>query len=239
MQAARAKTEFLGKMSHELRSPLNAIIGFSELSAQESFGPLSEHYLSYFTDIRSAAQHLLSIINNILDAVSIESSSIAVNPVPLRTAMVIDEARSLVALRAQQQGIKFEPLAVPQHLMLFADPVRTRQIFVNLLNNAVKFTPEGGRVGVETRRTEADALDITVWDTGVGIASDQQDLIFESFHHVGADPLTVPQESTGLGLTVSRQLARMMDGDIFVESTPGKGSRFTGRLPLAAESLAE
>jgi PAS domain S-box-containing protein len=235
--AARAKTEFLGKMSHELRTPLNAVIGFSEMAVQQVFGPLNDRYLGYFRDIRGAAYHLLNIINDILDAVSVESERVHVDLKPVGLAALIEEAKALVAVRAEQEGIDLTAVRAEPHWSLHADPVRTRQILVNLLNNAVKFTPRGGRIGIEVRDADKGAVAITVWDTGIGIPPDQHERIFESFHQVGSDLLTAPREGTGLGLSVSRQLARLMHGDVTVDSTPGQGSRFTVTLPRARPAV--
>ena len=233
--ASVAKTEFLGKMSHELRTPLNAIIGFAEMSMGEVFGPLGGRYLGYFKDIRGAAQHLLQIINDILDAVNVEASKVRVQLQPVRVATIVSEARSIVAGRAETGGIDIDAVTETEEWVVLADPGRVRQIFVNLLSNAVKFTEPGGSVGVDTRPTDSGMLDITVWDTGIGIPTDQHDKIFESFHQVAADVMTQPREGTGLGLAISHQLAHLMSGDIFIDSTPGRGSRFTVRLPLARE----
>jgi PAS domain S-box-containing protein len=233
-EAARAKTDFLGKMSHELRTPLNAVIGFSEIAAQQAFGPLNDHYLSYFRDIRNAAYHLLTIINDILDAVSLEARSVHLSIEPLALADVVAEAKSLVSVRAQQDGIDLSAVAADPRWRVMADAGRLRQILVNLLNNAVKFTDRGGRIGIELRDAPNDVVAITVWDTGHGIPADQHERIFESFHQVGSDLMTAPREGTGLGLSVSRQLAHLMGGDIAVASAPGQGSRFTVTLPKAA-----
>jgi PAS domain S-box-containing protein len=230
--AARAKTEFLGKMSHELRTPLNAIIGFSEMSIQQVFGALSERYLGYFRDIRGAAHHLLNIIDDILDAVHIEANRVSIVSEPVRVAQIIAEARSIVAVRAERANIDFGAVTFNGDWTVMADSGRLRQILVNLLNNAVKYTKQGGKVGVAVERGTEGWLDIMVWDTGIGIARDQQALIFESFHQVGSNLMTGPREGVGLGLTISRQLARLMGGDILVDSTPGAGSRFTVRLPV-------
>ena len=148
---------------------------------------------------------------------------------------MIAEARSLVSIRAQQGAVDLSAVRADDRWRVHADPGRTRQILVNLLNNAVKFTGAGGRVGIDTREAPGGAVEITVWDTGVGIAADQHERIFESFHQVGPDLLVNPREGTGLGLSVSRQLARLMDGDVTVDSVPGKGSRFTLTLPRARE----
>ena len=228
--AVTAKTEFLGKMSHELRTPLNAIIGFSEISERKMFGELDEHYLSYFQDIKGAAYHLLHIINDILDAVHPESRSLQLYPKTVELDELVAQARSYVAVRAEDAGLDISALTCPAGIMIEADPDRTRQILVNLLNNAVKFTETGGSVGLTVLASADDFVDITVWDTGVGIPADQQDRIFESFHQAGAGIMSSPRDGTGLGLTISRQLARMMGGDVTVESKPGQGSRFTLRL---------
>ena len=231
--AAVAKTEFLGKMSHELRTPLNAIIGFAEMSMGQVFGPLSGRYLGYFKDIRGAAHHLLEIINDILDAVNVEANKVSVTAQPVRVATVIGEAKSIIAGRAEQRGIDIGAIVETGGWVVMADPGRVRQIFVNLLNNAVKFTEAGGSIGIDTTLADDDLLDITVWDTGIGIPGDHLAKIFDSFHQVGSDVMSQPREGTGLGLSISQQLAGLMAGEIFVDSAPGRGSRFTVRLPLA------
>ncbi|MBT5049337.1 MAG: hypothetical protein HOM58_12635 [Rhodospirillaceae bacterium] len=233
--AARAKTDFLGKMSHELRTPLNAIIGFAEMSIQQSFGALNSRYLGYFRDIHGAAYHLLNIINDILDTVNIDSETVSVSPRAMRLAEVVTQAKSIIAVRAEQGGIDIGAVDVSDHWMILADPGRTRQILVNLLNNAIKFTEAEGSIGIDVRMTDSKYIEFTVWDTGIGIAADEQDRIFESFHQVGSDIMSEPSEGTGLGLTISRQLAQLMGGEISVESHPGQGARFTVRLPRAEE----
>ncbi len=229
--AARAKTDFLGKMSHELRTPLNAIIGFAEMSIQQVFGSLNSRYLSYFRDIHGAAYHLLSIINDILDAANIDSEKLTFKPEPMKLAKVLAEARSIVAVRAEQEQIDISAVTLPDDWTVMADPGRTRQILVNLLGNAVKFTNPGGSIGVEAHDAGHDAVAFTVWDTGIGIPPEQHEQVFESFHQVESDLLRSPTEGTGLGLSISRQLARLMGGDITVDSMPGRGARFTVRLP--------
>ncbi|MEE8445113.1 MAG: PAS domain-containing sensor histidine kinase [Alphaproteobacteria bacterium] len=236
--AARAKTEFLGKMSHELRTPLNAIIGFSEMSVQQTFGALSPRYLSYFRDIHGAAHHLLSIITDSLDAANVDSSKISIAPAPIRLSEVLAQVRSIIAVRAEQGEVDIDAVRLPDNLVVLADPGRTRQILVNLLTNAIKFTNPGGSVGMDARAIDGDMIECTVWDTGIGIPKDQQEHIFESFHQVDSDLLSGPTEGTGLGLTISRQLAQLMGGDISVDSAPGRGARFTVRLPSAALSDA-
>ena len=237
--AAQAKTEFLGKMSHELRTPLNAIIGFAEMSIQQVFGSLNSRYLSYFRDIHGAAYHLLSIINDILDAASIDSEKVTISAAPMELGKVLAEAKSIVAVRAEQQHIDMSAVELPDGWVVMADPGRMRQILVNLLSNAVKFTNPGDSVGVDAYQAAEDAIAITVWDTGIGIPPDQHEKIFESFHQVDSDLLRTPTEGTGLGLNISRQLARLMDGDITVDSMPGRGARFTVRLPKPEAPAAD
>ena len=231
--AARAKTEFLGKMSHELRTPLNAIIGFAEMSIQQAFGSLNTRYLSYFRDIHGAAYHLLNIINDILDAVNIDSSKVSISPQAIALADIVKQAKSIVAGRAEQREIDLSAANVSPEWVIMADPGRTRQILVNLLNNAIKFTNPGGSVGIDVAAPDDKSVAFTVWDTGVGISEDQHQRIFESFHQVNSNILSEPSEGTGLGLTISRQLAQLMGGEISVDSLPGRGARFTVRLPNA------
>ena len=236
--AVTAKTEFLGKMSHELRTPLNAIIGFSEISERKMFGELDAHYLSYFQDIKGAAYYLLHIINDILGAVHLESRSLQLYPQAIDLAELVAQARSYVAARAEDASLDISALTCPAGIVIEADPDRTHQILVNLLNNSVKFTETGGSVGITVLSAPGENVDITVWDTGVGIPADQQDRIFESFHQAGAGLMSNPRDGTGLGLTILRQLARMMGGDVTVESKPGQGSRYTLRL-LKSSNAAE
>lgn len=236
--AAKAKTDFLGKMSHELRTPLNAIIGFAEMSIQQSFGALNSRYLSYFRDIHGAAYHLLNIINDILDTVNIDSATVAISARPTRLSEVISQAKSIIAVRAEQRNVDITAVNVSDVWTVMADPGRIRQILVNLLNNAIKFTESGGSIGIDVRLSDTNEVEFTVWDTGVGIPPEEHDHIFESFHQVNTDILSAPSEGTGLGLTISKQLAQLMGGDISVESRPGHGARFTVSLPRAEGPIA-
>lgn len=234
--AASAKTDFLGRMSHELRTPLNAILGFSELSLKQTFGEMPARYLDYFQDINQAAGHLLTIINDILDAVNIEAGKISIIPETVDIADLIADARTIVAGRASEKGVDIASLSVTSGFRVVADPVRTRQILINLMINAIKFTESGGSVGVDILTPDAHTVDVAVWDTGIGIPADQKERIFEGFHQLRADAMNAPSEGAGLGLTISRQLARLMGGDLIADSRPGKGSRFTLRLPVSDQT---
>jgi PAS domain S-box-containing protein len=231
--AADAKSNFLARMSHELRTPLNAIIGFSEAANLRIFGALNERYADYFGNILRAGRHLLTLIEDVLDATRIDSGKLRVEPCAVRLREVLDEARKLVELRAAAKGVRLELASVPEGWQLWADPVRVRQILVNLLDNAVKFTEAGGRVGAECARRQPGTIEIAIWDDGRGIPSDQLELVFEHFHQVDGDSLQAGDGGLGLGLPISRQLARIMGGDVLVESEAGRGSRFTVRLPAA------
>lgn len=232
-QTANAKNEFLAMMSHELRTPLNAIIGLSEMSTTKMHGPLDEPYLGYFHDIRNAGQHLLTIINEMLEATRIDSQQVSLEIEPIRVAKLVEEARLLVAHQARERNIKIDTSSVTGDDQILADAVRARQILVNLLGNALKFTAPGGHVGVEVRRADERLLDIIVWDTGIGISPDKQRLVFESFYRIGNNILHTGGEGIGLGLSISHGLAKQMDGDLLMESETDKGTRVSLRLPIA------
>ena len=231
--ANKAKMDFLAMMSHELRTPLNAIIGFSEVASQKVFGPLNDTYLGYFDDILNAGRHLLTIINDILDTANIEKQELSVEVAPVRARELIQEARALVALRAEEKGLDITGVDIEDNWSLLVDRVRARQIFVNLLGNSVKFTPKDGKIGIETRETADGKLALTVWDSGIGIPAEEQDHVFEHFYQVENNILSRRDQGTGLGLSVSLYLARLMGGDITLESESNNGARFTVALPLA------
>ncbi len=232
--ALKAKNEFLASMSHELRTPLNAIIGFAEAMKMEVFGPLDSHYQTYATDIHQAGRHLLDLINDVLDVSVLESQALHLHIAPLSLRKVIEQAASLVKMRAAERKLDISAVKVARDVRVKGDDRRVTQIFLNLLTNAVKFTPEGGRIGLDVKvhRKQGMAA-VTVWDTGIGIPPDAQERIFEKFQQVRDTVYSSKNEGTGLGLHISRQLARMMGGDLTLESANGKGSRFTVTLPLA------
>ena len=229
--AARAKDEFLATMSHELRTPLNAIIGFAEVMGMETFGPLQDKYKDYVGDILSSGRHLLSLIEDILDIARIESDRIPIDIEKTSLLEIIHDARSLVQKHADDKSLDISKFVTDEDFDLKVDPTRCLQIIVNLLGNAVKFSPPGGSVGLETRIDGTDIL-LTIWDTGPGIAESEQSNIFEAFQQAHNGIYSRGEEGVGLGLTLSLKLARLMEGDITVESVEGDGSRFTVRLPL-------
>jgi signal transduction histidine kinase len=231
--ADKAKMDFLAMMSHELRTPLNSIIGFSDAAQAKLFGPVHESYLGYFRNIHRAGKHLLALIEDLLDTANIKRQTLSVKVTPIRAQDLIAEARGLVVLRAAEKKIDISACELPATWIVMADRVRAQQIFANLLSNAIKFTPAGGRIGIEAAAPSKERLDITVWDTGVGISTAERERVFERFYQGENNILTRQTEGMGLGLAVSRELARLMDGDITLESMPGQGTRFTVSLPLA------
>lgn len=230
--ALRAKNEFLAAMSHELRTPLNAIIGFAEAMQMEVFGSLNEQYRTYCQDINGAGRHLLSLINDVLDVAVLDADGVTLQPETLPLEKILDQAVSLVEMRAEERGLDLSAARIETDLDVIADDRRATQIFLNLLTNAVKFTPEGGAIGIEAE-TEDGLVHVTVWDTGIGIPADKLETVFEKFQQVTETVYSRKSEGTGLGLHISRQLARLMGGDISLSSTLGEGSRFTVTLPLA------
>lgn len=231
--ALRTKNDFLASMSHELRTPLNAIIGFAEAIKMKVFGDLHPKYLGYSGDIVDAGRHLLSLIEDVLDVSVMERDELAMNIEAVSLKGAIEQARSLSIFRAQAKNLDLSWMRMEGDLMIAGDVRRIVQIFVNLLVNAIKFTPDGGRIGLETETTRDSQVLVTVWDNGIGIPADKHELIFERFEQVNENVYERSAEGSGLGLHISRELARHMGGDLTVESAPEKGSRFTVRLPLA------
>jgi signal transduction histidine kinase len=224
-RATEAKNRFVAKMSHELRTPLNAVIGFSELMHTGRTGPLSKRQREFLGIIRSSADHLLTLINEVLDLSKIESGHIRLDPEAIDPVVVASECISSVRWLAADRRIRleFEAAAVgPVSL----DPGRLRQVILNFLSNAIKFTGAGGQVTLTVARDE-DRLLVAVADTGVGIAPEDQERIFDEFVQVGGSART----GTGLGLAVSRQIAEAQGGEVSVVSRLGFGSTFSAWLP--------
>jgi PAS domain S-box-containing protein len=230
-KANLAKSEFLAAMSHELRTPLNAIAGYAELMELGVSGPVNAEQRQQLERIRRSQQHLLGIINDILNFSKIEAGHLTydIAPVPIDEVMVGVE--HMMELQARMKEVRLERRSCPEALRAMGDRAKLEQILINLAGNAVKFTDEGGLVVLRCERS-GDRVVITVRDTGHGIPADQLDRIFEPFVQVGRS-LTSMREGTGLGLAISRDLARAMGGDITVESVVGKVSTFTLTLPVA------
>ena len=228
-RANRLKSEFLASMSHELRTPLHTVIGFSELLAEELKGPLNDDQKRFVNHIHKDAMHLLDLINDILDLSKIESGRLELRREAFDVATALEEALSSIRPQGFAKSIEIESsVSVPT--ALYADRVRFKQILYNLLSNAVKFTPEQGRVRVDAVSRDG-FVEISVTDTGIGIPTHEHEAVFEKFHQAGATTKGV-REGTGLGLAITKRLVEQHGGRIWLESEPGKGSRFTFTLPL-------
>ena len=227
--ANQHKSEFLASMSHELRTPLNAIIGFSEVLLQRMFGELNVKQDEYLQDVLSSGRHLLSLINDILDLSKVEAGRMDLELARFYLPQAIQDTLTLVRERAARHGIDLS-FEMDERLGEFvADERKIKQVMLNLLSNAVKFTPEGGRIEVRAVPTDG-GVEISVADTGIGIAPENQELIFEEFRQVGGD-YAHKREGTGLGLTLARKLVELHGGRLWVKSQVGQGSTFTFSVP--------
>jgi signal transduction histidine kinase len=227
--ASQHKSEFLANMSHELRTPLNAIIGFSEVLAEGMFGEINEKQTEYLNDILESGRHLLSLINDILDLSKIEAGRMELEPTNFDLPGAIETALILVRERASRRGIALGRTMDERLGTIRGDERKVKQVLLNLLSNALKFTPEGGHIEVRATVNEGMA-EVAVADTGVGIAPEDQAAVFEEFRQVGTADKKV--EGTGLGLALSRKFIELHGGRIWVTSQVGQGSTFTFRLPV-------
>jgi PAS domain S-box-containing protein len=232
----RLKSRFIANMSHELRTPLNSIIGLAQILADGLIGELDEQQREFAEDIHSSGQHLLSLINDILDMSKIEAGQMDIHPQPFDfaelAAEAVDTVQTMIERKGQHLSLEVEP-----GLSLNADRFRIKQVLLNLLSNAHKFTPEGGSIAFRASALEdGSALLVEVGDTGIGITPDDIDLLFQEFRQ--ADETTTREvEGTGLGLAISRHLVEMHGGTIWVESQAGEGSTFSLLLPLEGPSV--
>lgn len=233
-RANQMKSRFLARVSHEFRTPLNAIVGYSDLLREEAAGPLGEVYRRFVRNIQEGAQHLTELVNDLMDLSRIEAGRLELNLEPVDVAAALHDVVSVITPLAQAKSIRLEN-RVPAGTAVAADRVRLKQILYNLASNAVKFTPEEGRVWVEARR-EGEFLTIAVGDSGIGIPAAEQEAIFEEFHQVAPQP-GQPAAGAGLGLAITRKLAQLHGGGIRVESEPGSGSTFFVTLPAAGRAL--
>ncbi|NNJ11684.1 PAS domain-containing protein [Chloroflexales bacterium ZM16-3] len=233
-RAARLKDQFLANMSHELRTPLTGVIGFSEALSQGIYGDLTVSQTRAVQQIFDSGQHLLSLINDILDLARIGAGQVELKLGPVIVENVCAEATDLIRPMLSAKGQRFSYTRPPAGLQIEADVLRLRQILINLLSNAVKFTPEGGELGLDVALDpESGVVRFTVWDHGIGIAPAQQPLLFQPFMQLD-NRLAREQTGTGLGLALVRQLTVLHGGLIDLRSAPGEGSAFTISLPQRA-----
>jgi two-component system, cell cycle sensor histidine kinase PleC len=230
--ANRSKSEFLANMSHELRTPLNAIIGFSEIMTAEMFGPLgSGKYNEYVADIRRSGQFLLDVINDILDMSKIEAGRTDIELEKVELQAVVDDAVRLVAPRANESRIKLETLC-DSRLIIRADKRALKQILLNILSNAVKFTTEGGKVSI-TSRVDRNYVELDIVDTGIGIPKRDIEKLGRPFEQV-ENQFTKSRGGSGLGLAISRSLVELHGGTLTISSVLNQGTTVTIRLPVKA-----
>jgi PAS domain S-box-containing protein len=228
-EASRTKSSFLAAMSHELRTPLNAIAGYADLLLAGVAGDLAEQQRQYVERVRAGQQHLLGVINDILNFSRIEAGQLRYDLKPISLSLSIEAVIPLVQPQARAKRIELARIEA-EEAMVFADASKVEQILLNLLSNAIKFTSSGGRITLSSG-SDGESGFVAVRDTGTGIPAEDLDAIFQPFVQVGRS-LTSPHEGTGLGLAISSDLARGMGGSLGVESTVGEGSVFTLRLPL-------
>ncbi|MGN6516248.1 MAG: sensor histidine kinase [Rhizomicrobium sp.] len=229
--ANASKTAFLANMSHDLRTPLNAILGFSEIIAKECFGPAgSPRYKEYAGDIHSSGSHLLSLINDLLDVAKIEAGRMEIEPCPLEAKKTLEAALKIIAVKARERRQELVIDVSPDAPELFADERALKQILINLVSNAVKFTPEGGRIAVVASRARNGDFQLMVEDNGPGIPRDKLDKIFKPFSQVD-NRYDRQGGGTGLGLALVRGLTELHGGRAWLESEQGRGARAYIVLP--------
>ncbi|HUJ22941.1 MAG TPA: PAS domain S-box protein [Bryobacteraceae bacterium] len=230
----RLKDEFLASMSHELRTPLNSIIGFSDLLAERGDAQFTPKQKRFIGHIQQGARHLLELINDILDLSKIESGHLELKYEDFDVSAALVEVLTTIRPMAASKNIEVAA-NVPPGLILYADRLRFKQVLYNLLSNALKFTAAAGHVAIEGSANDGWAA-FLVSDTGIGIPAEEHEAIFSSFHQVGTTTKGV-REGTGLGLAITKRLVEQHGGKIWVESEPGKGSRFSFTIPLTRESI--
>ncbi|MFM2128546.1 MAG: hypothetical protein RL477_92 [Pseudomonadota bacterium] len=229
--ASQSKTDFLATMSHELRTPLNAIIGFSDLLVNEIKGPLgAPEYREYVADIAESGRHLLSIINDLLDIAKIEAGKVELREENINIARIIGTCLMLVRGRAADGGIDIETGSIPDGVTIRADSRYIKQILLNLVSNAVKFTPRGGRIKIGIAPAVDGSLTIVIADTGIGIAPNAIERVLERFGQV-ENSHTRHYEGTGLGLPIAKSLVELHGGTLEIESEPGVGTTARVNLP--------
>jgi PAS domain S-box-containing protein len=233
--ATEAKSRFLAGVSHELRTPLNGIIGFSELMYDAKLGPVSDDHKDVLSDILTSARHLLQLINDILDLSKVEAGRMEFHPESTRIDTLVYEVRDVVRPLAEKKRLKLS-ISVPTEFTAVVDPARFKQVLYNYLSNAVKFTPESGRVEVRVRREE-DSFRVEVEDTGVGIAPDEIAKLFQEFQQLPNSRKA--EQGTGLGLALTRHIVEAQGGSVSVRSVQGSGSVFAAVFPLVSVPISD
>nr|WP_280921213.1 PAS domain S-box protein [Methanolobus bombayensis] len=229
-ESNQIKSEFIANMSHELRTPLNSVIGFSQILNDKIFGELNEKQLHYVSNILKSGNHLLNLINDILDVSKIESGNMVFDPEPINMSEVLEESIMLMEPLIKEKHIDFKTNIELKGLEINADRIKIKQILYNLLSNAIKFTPDHGKVRVDSKVANGK-VHISVSDNGIGIPSEQNKAIFDPFKQISSS-ISRTHGGTGLGLAIVKYYVEMHSGDIEVESEVGKGSTFTFAIPV-------
>jgi PAS domain S-box-containing protein len=234
--ASAAKSEFLASMSHELRTPLNAILGFAQLLQRDRREPLSDRHKERASQILKGGEHLLRLIDDILDLSRIEAGGISISTEPVNVGEVIDEVRTTLEPMAERAGIRLGVEKVPALPPVSADRTRFAQILMNFASNALKYNRPGGAATIRVTIAEERRIRVSVIDTGIGIPADKQDKLFQPFQRAGQE--TGPIEGTGIGLVITKRLAELMGGRVGFQSTPGVGSEFWVELNVRSPTSA-
>lgn len=229
-RANASKSEFISRISHELRTPLTAILGFSGILIHNK--QIADSVRQDIGKINKAGHHLLKLIDDLLDISRIEAGNLSVSLEPVKLHDLLEETRGLIAPLAEKASIELDIPTVPESLYLYGDYMRLKQVLLNLLSNAVKYNRAGGSVSVQYQVFEPELIRISVIDNGVGIAADKLDQIFQPYNRLGAEKTSV--QGTGIGMTITKQIMELMNGDIGVESEAGKGTQFWIELPLVS-----
>ncbi len=230
-KANRLKSEFVANMSHELRTPLNAIIGFSELLHEEMIGPVPPEQKEYLRDIITSSNHLLQLINDILDLSKVEAGKFEFKPERITPKKILDEVRDILRGMASEKRIHIETSIDPSLVTLFLDAPKLKQVLYNYVSNAIKFTPENGKVSISFSREANEMVRIDVQDTGIGIRSDDLQILFTEFQQLDSGS-NKKYAGTGLGLALTKKIVEAQNGHVEVSSEVGKGSKFSAILPI-------
>ncbi len=236
--ANRAKSDFLSSMSHELRTPMNAILGFAQMLEFNPKEPLTTLQKKCVGNIMRGGNHLLELINEVLELAKIEAGKVTVLTESVSAKTIVDECLTMIEPTAKSRSVEISRIDIPADLKLVsADYTRLKQVLLNFLSNAIKYNREGGRVTVEAAETAVDTVRFSITDTGFGIAEDQYDQLFEPFNRLGAETTAI--EGTGIGLSVTKNLVELMQGTVGFTSSVGKGSTFWVELPVASDESSD